>query len=437
MRTVDSDAKKTDSYVYLRIKAGGTDISDRVTSCSISESTDSKNRSCDLTIRNHPVSDTDLSPLGSSNVLDIYNDLTVEVGITTAIGRENVSSWNLIFDGIIGDDVDVQRSWEQMDDEISVSARDQSKRLQDAFILAERKYGSDGGTTVTTVIQNIMDDELGGDAPTLNVEDDPNFAVYPYKVSEVSVWEAIQKAIKPTGYDLRYKYDAGSYKLTLSDPGNIRALGQPSSTGDSISIHKSRSVNVSDDRIRNWIKVIYQDRETNKEEFVVSKDTTSISNYKERKMKVQEGDSSLIDTNTEAVNFANYIRDDLKDPAPKDRLEVAACLYYLEPYDYIEVTGDNISGNVGIKSLSWEFEPPHFATTKIEGTRNKVVGEDANHLASEVRGKGAMDDGRANNELVTGSSSTVAPEAPLDFAVDKLDSGVRVRWKAPEREVVS
>jgi len=412
MRTVDTLAKQHGTYPHARIVIGGTDYTNRCRSLEISESHDERGREASITLTH---------ALGQPKItIDAMQPVEIYVGVTSAPNQ--TPSWNLVFEGYTGDEIstDYQASREG---ELRLNCRDKRKKLMDYFITDELKYHYPDGISLVDLLQTILNDTIGG--ITLYVIHDPLFLVHTYIIKEVSLWEALQNAVEPTGYDLRYRFYGGSFQLCLADPWKVGG-------SDSISHFRTLAISKTDATVRNKVKIVYQDRSTHEIREVIAEDAASQAKYGVRAMKIQEGASSLIDTETEATEFADRILQDLKGITPNAAAEVRNLVWYLEPFDSVTLDSGNPQVPTliikGITKISWQLELGHSATTRFEGADDRVVSATARHLKNERRGAGAWDDKLDQDSRTTGTKDTVKPRTPANLVAESAHAGIVVTW---------
>src|SRR5690606_21324517 len=97
----------------------------------------------------------------------------------------------------------------------------------DTYILTPREYGSEAGTPAETVIQQIIDDNLGPGEVTLYfpsgtasdprpIAESPGFMVTPYVAEYMSVWDASEQAAAQGGRFLGYRWHPGTGRMQLA-----------------------------------------------------------------------------------------------------------------------------------------------------------------------------------------------------------------------------
>jgi hypothetical protein len=181
------------------------------------------------------------------------------------------------------------------------------------------------GTAVETVIQQIIADN-GGGAITLQLPGgSPGWMIKWFLQQRQSVWDAIRALVDQIGWDIRYKFDAGSgtFKLTLWLPD--RAKSTPDRTFAASEEIEVGQLKVDVANIRNAIQAVYSisgssDPSGNPLRVsILVTDSASITKYGRRFMEIGEASTSNIDTSTEATTMVTNALSDLKEPsADKD-----------------------------------------------------------------------------------------------------------------------
>lgn len=255
-----------------------------------------------------------LAPLISASPLNVdnssaYSPLIFEnrqvrfsVAIVPAGGS---ASQKPIFQGKLDAHVEEGR------DTITMTCRDTGAYLMDNFIDAERRYSTSAGTDVETIMQQVIDDNMG--LVTLHIPASPNWKIRQYSQSKTSVLEAIRTLALQIAWDLRYRWtSADVFQLELFDP--VRAPGAPLYTFGPSEYLDIPSFGADDESIRNFVRVWYTDKASKTRNAVQVYDLTSISDYGKRYMELAEEPTSNIDSNVEALLMANGALADLKDP---------------------------------------------------------------------------------------------------------------------------
>jgi hypothetical protein len=232
------------------------------------------------------------------------------------------------------------------------------------------------GTPVETVIQQILDDNIGG--ITLNTPVSPSWSIKGYKVDRSNVWDAVKKLADQIGWDLRYKWDSGSssFKLTLYTPN--RANTTADRTFTSAQRYPLTKLTTQVQWIRNAVQVVYSDsadldaNKIPKRKTVVRTDATSISSYGRRFCEVAESDASNIDSSTEANALADAILSDLANPVAEHECEVPL-------FRHVELSD----------LYQWNSDALHYDSNQklaVTGYAHKITGTSA-RTTIETRGK--------------------------------------------------
>lgn len=190
--------------------------------------------------------DLSLSPLmslsklnASGTILELGHPIYVETATLAEGSTPEAADWVEVFRGEI-DEID----WGS--NPIRLKCRDNGGEL-DRFIETQRKYPEDPvlQDDIETVIQDIIDAELGGGAVTLysitgtggtpfQVLDSPGFQFSSYIQKKQPLMTAIRRLAAQIGYELRYIWNSstGAFQLTLFEPGReLAARGTMELTG--------------------------------------------------------------------------------------------------------------------------------------------------------------------------------------------------------------
>lgn len=241
---------------------------------------------------------------------EITTTLTGEISI-------NYVYYQPIFAGYLGDSIQQNSDGS----EIKLKARDFSKVLQNAYIMGSQEYGSEEGDLIEDVIQEILDDNLDN-PPTLKVIGTPGGAVKPYNVEYTTVFEATQQLAAKIGWFLGYKWDWSSqqWRYTLMEPPRDKDFGTANYYITALDDVYDASLDINDVDVRNDITIEYRDEETGKRESVNVRDEDSINEFGLRQMLIGEADTSLINTEEEALAFATAALKDLKGLSATNKL---------------------------------------------------------------------------------------------------------------------
>lgn len=252
------------------------------------------------------------------------------------------------------------------------------------------------GVAVETLMQQIIDDNGLSSVATLQCPVSPSWNILPYLQDRTSVLDALKTLSDQLGWTLRFVWNSGlgRFELTLAEPDRTKTTADRTLTEADVGTITETRVDVYD--IRNAVRVTYSTSGTLDPDgnplrtYVEATDSTSIARYGRRFMEVQEGDTSNIDTSTEANRMAAAILADLKDPTATVDVSIPADPW-LELGDLISLPADDLHWSAATKlavaSYTHSFDE-QGATTKL-GLRGKP--------AARLRGWHQMD-GRANGD---------------------------------------
>lgn len=376
-----------------------------------------------------------------------------EIVVRTAITVPGVlplpGDWRTIYHGIMGDSIKDDGTGR-----ITLSTRDLSKRLLDFYIDTSTEYGSEEGTPAETVMQEILDNNLGSSAPQVYCPESPNWLVKPYTVEYVTLWEAIQAIAGQIGWYLGYKYDTvtDSFRLTFLKPP--REKNSPDfPTIDWTNDITLEDIEIKDVGIRNVVSVTFRDKQEGsptkgKRITKTVQDETSIALFGRRPMLIEESDTSLIDTEAEALRFANAALHDLKDLPAEIKLTLPF-FPNLELFDLLQVENPRLHTDpirVAVSSMSHTLRWPDgnggeatFETVVTGASR--VTGGFAVWLEKEARPGAAnpITGGElAHLELPTVSYGETPPTSPKagDYWIDETAGNVLKRWSGTVWETI-
>jgi hypothetical protein len=203
------------------------------------------------------------------------------------------------------------------------------------------------GAALETIIQQILDDNLGAGAVTLKVVGSPSFTLLPWKQDRSSVWDAIRRLVDLIGWDLRYRWDSGtsSFKLTLSQPNRTASVADRTFTPSQRYPLKRMQTQIQ--WVRNACQVVFSDpfdRDATgqaKRKTVIRTDATSIAAYGRRFCEIAEGLTIGINTASQANALADAMIADLANPLAEHECEVPF-FRFAELGDYYQFNADGI-----------------------------------------------------------------------------------------------
>jgi hypothetical protein len=229
-------------------------------------------------------------------------------------GAAGSNDFQLIFEGRV-DSI----GWAS--DTVNLTCRDQIADLTDDIIQGTgNTYGTIGAlTAVETVMQDILTAESPGPT-TLFVPVSPSFSIRPYQVKAESIIDSLRTLSDLIGWSLRYRWDedAATFKLTFYDPERDRetvdAVFEP------VDYYSITRLDTNLEGVRNVVRIGWEDANgALHEKTVLASDvppftSTSITDYGRREMGLAGKATQYINNETEAVDMANAILNDLMEP---------------------------------------------------------------------------------------------------------------------------
>jgi hypothetical protein len=231
------------------------------------------------------------------------------------------------------------------------------------------------GFPVEEIIQNILDDNFPGSAPTLNVPTSPLWNITQFLQQREPVLDAIIRLAAQIGWDLRQRWSGTEFKLTLYEPErespSVDHVFSPSDYGEP----QKLAVDISS--IRNKWKVIIKDRDdlwpdgTPKRKEFTAEDEDSIEKYGGPNKdplyaEIQESETGNVDTPTEANRLLAAAVSDCAEPDAELSVPLMQGFPWVELNDYYTFSADNVrfSSDQSLAVTSWEqvFEDGHLHT---------------------------------------------------------------------------
>jgi len=381
---------------------------DWVVGADITESVDQIVPSATIYLRRDQDDGTTLSPL-SANTIDTGRDVRVYVAVMAQGSTPSSGDWQLLHDGVI-DSLDFGSP------EIQIYSRNKiGAELADRWVEESREYGSESGTDIEDVIQQILDDWTDG--VTLNTPSSPSFAVTTYQQQQMPVLEAVTTLAALIGYELRPRWNdsTSQFELTLSEPNRSAGVGDVEWTFGADDYEDVTRFEISREDVRNVISVRYTDGIGERQEVSVT-DAASVSQFGRRWAQFDLPEDSPINTNTEATNLANAALSDLSSPPAEQSVSVHS-FWPLEIGDYLAFSANNV----------------HYGTTQYFATvgYRHTLRADRHRTEITVRGQPA-----AYFRRWEGGSSPTEEADPtqrlslVDFReIDRSTSGVTWTWR--------
>lgn len=286
---------------------------------------------------------------------------------TTEHGVAPVSGdWKLVFEGVI-DSFDAAKSFQGI-------ARDLAGELVDRQIKERLQYGSEEGTPIETVMQDILD----AWAPdfTLRTPIIPGFLITSYWQDKMSVWDAIRTLAGLIGWDVRMRWDedTSSFRLTFFEPDRDATL--PVWTIRPDRYFDVTRLGVDRTNVRNVVRISYTDSENDDERaFVEDDDAASIARYGERWMEIEEASDSPINTEAEALQLLAAALSDLSTPTVEQEIEMPY-FWKVQLGDFGRFEANDVhyddDQDLAVTSIRHELSPGRERT--VLGVRGKPVG---------------------------------------------------------------
>lgn len=201
------------------------------------------------------------------------------------------------------------------------------------------------GGALATVLQTILDDELGVGVVTLTVDASaPAFFVNGWdQTSDIGLFDLLQQVAGLAGANVRYRYDASDVlSLTLFAPDRNATSPAWSIGGDE---YEKLAAGVDRRGIRNYVVVRYLDEfygaQTVTSPVEVPPVSASISRYGLRPLAIDLAATTQVTGQTEAGNLADAIRSDLEFPVMEQQIQGVG-LWFADLGDYVQLIANGI-----------------------------------------------------------------------------------------------
>lgn len=344
-------------------------------------------------------------------LLDVGRGIRISTATTSAAVAPLTGDWKEVFLGSITD-IDFGN------DPITLTISDLGQHLIDTVIEVDGvAYGDVAGAAVESVMQQILDDNLGAGIVTLFIPVSPGWYITPYAQSRTNVMDALSQLAMQIGWNLRYKYDSSNvYRLTLYDPN--RAKTTPDATiGPDEYLTVSRLA-LSNANVRNVVKINYQDSITGIVGSQTASDSGSIAEFGRRYMEIGEGSSSNIDTATEALAMATAAVSDLADPQADQQID-QFYLWQIEVGDLLTYQANGVHYDA---DQQWAVQNyTHVLSASQHGTSVAVRGQVAGSYKQWLLTR----NGTFTGEISTGPAPQIfAPLGELAAFNDVLRDGM-------------
>lgn len=229
---------------------------------------------------------------------------------------------------------------------ISITGRGEEAVIIDCEILERLTYSTGSTDDMETVIQALLDDNMGFLAPTLYVPTPTSFIINEYIQDYGNLMMAIQAVASLAGYVVRYRYDTdGVNKLMLYRPNREAEEGEEDweiGPTEYLALPLNKLDKLG---IRNRIIVRYTDESNGLESTYYTPDpptSDSISRYGQRDLPIELGEDSQLTNSAKVGEFALAIRSDLEFPALEEELESYG-LWWVQLTDWVKVRPNEVT----------------------------------------------------------------------------------------------
>jgi hypothetical protein len=407
---------------WPRLIVKGVDLSHRLKSCRLSFSFDSGAWTLDLELTNYQQLVEQGEGLDPFDPISRYNTNGPLLGsynpVEFSLIAENGYVWQC-FTGYVGPlDRSSQEAWGEAGT-ISVSCVGPSQPLKDYFIpeWEARRYteaiiSKEGQPDL---LNRILMDQ--GFAPIIGYIDDPYFHVDEYIIGGVSLWEALENALAPTGFRLVEYMTIEGLKIRVKDPLRFRTDPDRVLVGG----FRSRRITGNEADVRTWVAVVYRDRNDFQEKVVWAEadpDVVAVfgipdgqGGRKHKRMVYKTSERSLIDSESEARELAATILWDLQYPTPNIELEIPWMDPLFRPFQLVRAIGETISTDFGVMEIDWEWswENP-YGSTSVRGSTGRVIGAKGLWFAKDAKKELARIQGKLDELTNEACPSPNAPE---------------------------
>jgi len=367
----------TEQSLRLRVQidtAGGTleDFTallgyDWVVGVECGESVDDPGQTATVYLR-RDVYAASLNPMMASNRLatsiNVGRRIVISVALIPLDATVSGGDWIEIFRGGID-------SISAASEPMTLECSDQIRTLRDTWIEAPATYGTTPGA-VETVMQDILDDNMAS-PPTISVPTSPGWVIEEFQTEPQSLLTQLTMLADQIGWNLRYRWDAGSgaFELTFYEPDRTNTT--PDYSFGASKIFSWQNLDVSIEDIRNVVDVTYGDRSVldcnghPTPQTESASDSSSITAYGRRWMGITLAASSQITTSTEAAAMAAACLSDLKEPLAAVGIEVQF-FPAVELHDLYTLTADGFH-----LDLDTDFAVVGYRHTLTEGACRTAI----------------------------------------------------------------
>lgn len=217
-----------------------------------------------------------------------------------------------------------------------------------------------GGYPVQQVMQNLLDDNrgIGDSAVTLYTPTSPSWSIFEFLQQRSFTLDALKTLANQIGWDVRPIWRSGTsqFELTLYAPERDSPTVVHTFAPRDYEELKGLALNILE--IRNHWFIWYPDSAdlwpdgTPKRKQVEVKDDDSIDKYGDLIAEIQEDQTGLINTSTEANRLANAALSDSAEPTAAISAQLTRAFPWVELNDYYTFSANPAAGFDGDTSLA-------------------------------------------------------------------------------------
>jgi hypothetical protein len=309
------------------------------------------------------------------------------------------------------------------------------------FIEEEVEYGSDLGTSLEDVIQDILDGN-GFSGVSLYTPTSPGWDLGRYKQKCEPVFTAAETLAMQLGWRVSYAFDSSdNYRFTLWAPD--RDSTSPVYTLKDYQRLDVPTFGAETDYLRNAVEIVYFDKadvdasgQPKMKRVLVDKDYTgdagvaamaaaSETAHGRRFMRYAPAAGANIDTQAEAERLGEAALKDLADPMVEFEVETPF-LHFLQLGDLITVPADNVNHDTDLDVAVTVLR--HALT--MDGRASTTLG-----LRGRPQGARVQWMQRMAHPAVTRPLTLTGPDAPTNVTTESTTEGLLVWFDEPLRGV--
>lgn len=313
---------------------------------------------------------------------------------------------------------------------IRLTGRDLGASLLDCYIDEERWYGdNDNPIAMEDVIQQLLDDNLGVGAITLDTPVSPSFVMNRFNIKDMNLMAAVNLVAAKAGFVVGYRFDASdNFKLTLYEP-NREAVADDGEEDWELGPDEYLAVpdaEIDDSGVRNYIIVHYWDESANKVLPIIAQDADSIARFGgphglPRRMAIDLSEDTNVTTAARATAFAEAVLADLKTP-PFTHQVVATGFWIAELGDWGKFLANDIHYDVdqfaAVTAIEHVIENGNLKTTLNVGGQPR--GRYRTWVANKNLIRGVPEVRIKNHREISRTDTTVTYGFEVDGVCDQL-----------------